>query len=395
MAWVRWGDNSHDHPILMNVSDFEDFDDRLLNEVHGFISRCASASGSHSTDYVIKHGTAVMIAGSSRVNKLVEVAKFAGYMTEIEHQGRKAYKLVDNDHDFLHLRLKAEIDWEAQRKKDNSNPAKIVPVRMRDGDACRWCGCVVNWGTRSGGRNGTYDHLVPGEEATVDTYVVSCGSCNASRGDGSNPGGFRELLPVPDKPYFSPHTIAWIASNKWAREHGYEPPSRPKKVVPPGDLAPHAAESRSTSQNPVTTASSAPAGERPGNQPENAGTPDQNDAPAPRPDTQSENATSNKRTDHQSENATKPGTSSGKGDAARIPRNPVEGQSGEADGPGRVGTGRVGSGRDGSPAVPTSSRYPNSESSPAPRSSRGRRSRRSRKPSHRKPSPPPTSGDHQ
>ena len=39
----------------------------------------------------------------------------------------------------------------------------IVPVRWRDGDACRYCGKVVNWADRKGGKGGTYDHRMPGQ----------------------------------------------------------------------------------------------------------------------------------------------------------------------------------------------------------------------------------------
>lgn len=393
MAWVRWGDNSHDHPIVMGVMDHDLFDDRLLNEVHGFISRCAAQSGSHTTDYVIPRGSAVLMAGASRVDVLVEVAKFAGYLTEIEVKGRRAYKLVDDDPDFLHLRLAAEIEWEKQRKSDNSNPALIIPVRVRDGDACRWCGCVVNWGSRKGGRNGTYDHLVPGEAATIDTYVVSCGSCNAARGDNSTGKWQRPLLPAPSSPYFSKTTVDWIQNNEWARNNGYEPPARSRKVVRPGDPAPYM-QGRSTSLSPATAASSAPAEERPGNQPETAGTPDPSDASAPRTDTKSATATSNTRTDTQSAHAPTPRTTSEKApsaDSGRTQQIPADRQSASSDGPGRDGAGRVGSGRDGSPAL--SDAQP-TNLSPAPRSSRGRRKRRSRKPSHRTPSTQQISGDH-
>ncbi len=394
MSWVRWGDNSHDHPILANVMEHELFDDRLLNEVHGFISRCASSSGSHTTDYLIKHGTAVQIAGPSRVHALVEVAIFAGYMSEVETDGPfRVYKLVDDDPNFLHLRLKAELDFEKQRKADHSNPALIIPVRLRDGDACRWCGRVVNWNDRKSARAGTYDHLVPGEGASIETSVVACKGCNSARGDASN--WTEELRPVPAEPYFSKLTVDWIKTNQWAQKNGYEPPARSRKVVTPGDLAPHASKGHTTSLSPATAASSAPAGERPGNQPENAGMPDLTDAPAPRPDIQSANAPSKPRTGTQSEHASKPDTTSEKPKSDGNQQIPLDGQSSGSVSPGRAGSGRVGPGRVGSPDQPTTPSYPNSELNHAPRSSRGRRKRRSRKPSHRKPSVPPTTGDSQ
>lgn len=362
----------------MNVMEHALFDERLLNEVHGFISRCASSSGSHTTDYVIKHGTAVTIAGASRVDVLVEVAKFAGYMSEIEHAGRRAYKLVDDDPDFLHLRLKAEIDFEKQRKNDNSNTALIIPVRLRDGDACRWCGRVVNWGERGSARAGTYDHLEPGNAATIETYIVACKGCNSARGNGTNSGFNQELRPVPTEPYFSKHTVDWIKNNQWAQKHGYEPPARSRKVVQPGNMAPHTSKAATTSLSPATAASSAPQQESdPAPSRGTAGMPDLSDAPAPRTDTQSANATSKPRTDSQSAHAPTPGTTSENNGSDRNPRNLTERQGAEPVGAGRDGTGRVGSGRVGSPAL---SSYPTSNSSDPPKTSRGRRRRRSRKP---------------
>lgn len=387
MAWVRWGDNSHDHPILMNVMEHALFDDRLLNEVHGFISRCASSSGSHTTDYVITHGTAAHIAGASRVSTLVEVAKFAGYMSEIDVEGRRAYKLIDDDPDFLHLRLKAEIDFEKQRKLDHSNPALIIPVRLRDGDACRWCGRVVNWAERKSARSGTYDHLEPGNAATIETYIVSCKGCNSARGDGTKNGGQQDLRPVPDPPYFSQHTVDWIRTNQWAQKNGYQAPTRSKKVVPPGNMAPHTAEADSTSLSPAPAASSAPTGERTGNQPATAGMPDLSDAPEPRTDTMSVTATSNTRSENHSENAQTPDPSCENTVSDRNPQILTDSQGSGSVWSGRVGSGRVGSGRDGSPA---DSSYPNSQSVDPSKTSRGRRRRRSRK---RSPNPSASLGD--
>ncbi|MFF1946925.1 hypothetical protein ACFVWF_32830 [Rhodococcus qingshengii] len=357
---------------MLSVLEHEECDDRLVNEVHGFISRCSAQSGAHTTDYVVSRGTAVLIAGHSRVDVMIAVAIFAGYMTEIDIDGRTAYKLVDDDPDFLHLRLKAEVDWEKQRKSDNSNPALIVPVRIRDGDACRWCGDVVNWQSRTGGRNGTYDHLEPGQPATIDTYVVACGSCNSSRGDGTKAAGQRQLLPPPSVPYFSQYTSEWIRDNKWAQNNGYEPPAASRKKIRPGTPAPHITAA-TTRQSSATTASTAPAGERPDNQSETAGTPDLTDAPAQRTDTKSANATSNTRTDSQSANAPEPESTSADTAPDRTPQNPIGQKPANSVATGRDGAGRDGSGRVGNQAL---DRHPATQSSSPRKASRGRRRRK-------------------
>ncbi|MBT2273870.1 HNH endonuclease, partial [Rhodococcus qingshengii] len=293
---------------------------------------------------------------------------------QVEVDGAIAYKLIDDDHDFLHLRTKEEIEWEKQQRRDNNNPAITIPVRLRDGDACRWCGKVVDWGTKNGARSGTYDHLIPGRAATVETSVVACRGCNSSRGKAESlEWQDREPLPVPAEPYFSAATIDRLKKNRWAKEHGYEVPARSRKTVSPGNPAPHMA-AESTSQSPAPAASTAPAGERPDNQSATAGTPDLNDAPAQRTDTTSANAPSNTRPDTTSANATKPVSTSGN---ERLARNVQESASTEGMTlvvPGRDGTGLGGSGRVGSGAPLLQN--PPSESPSARNSSRGRRRRK-------------------
>ncbi|WP_230594400.1 HNH endonuclease [Rhodococcoides fascians] len=354
-----------------------------MNEVHGFVSRCAAQSGAHKTDYVISRGTAVLMAGSSRVDKLLEIAVFAGYMTEVMLGDRRSYKLVDTDSEFLHLRLKEEVEFEQQRRKDNSNPALTVPVRLRDGDACRWCGHVVDWGSRKAGRSGTYDHLIPGTAATVETYVVCCRSCNSSRKDGTRPRSAEQLLGIPNPPYFSDHTLDWLEENDWRKKNRIALPARPRKTVKPGDLAPGITPAATVTTEPLAGVSRPDTQSGSGSTPEDTATAAR-PAPAPRTDNQSANAPSQPRSETHSENAPPPVSLPL---PAPTPLQPeirgLSADSAEREGTESVWTGRAGSGRDGpglvgSPAVPPSSReiavVP--DPPPKPPSRRRRRSRR-------------------
>ncbi len=371
MAWVRWGDGSATHPIPLRVLEHEECDDRLLNEVHGFITRCAAQSGAHKTDYVITRGTAVLMAGTSRADFLLAVALFAGYLTEGTVDGAPAYKLVDDDPEFLHLRLKAEIEFEQQRRKDNSTPSLIIPIRLRDGDACRWCGRVVDWGSRTSGRSGTYDHLIPGQAATFETYVVSCQSCNSSRKDGSRPRGVDHLLPAPEEPYYSTKTVEWLDSHDWRKRNGYPLPPKPRKRLKPGDLAPG-----------ITPGADATAGDRPDIQsdPEpslDTATAARPVSPAQRTGFQPANATEQQRSDSLSENAQNQVQPAETVDL-QTPCG-TSADSAEDEGTESASTGRVGSGRDGSGRVSDTSPPPHGDSSAPdqPRRKRGRRRRRS------------------
>ncbi|WP_336791797.1 hypothetical protein [Gordonia malaquae] len=208
----------------MTVLEHPENDERLLNEVFGFFVRCGTQAAAHLTDYVVTLGTATIIGGA-RVTTLLAVCEFTGLMARQELDGATVWKLVDDVPDFLHLRLKRDIDWERQRKADANRPSLVVPVRLRDGDGCRWCGKVVDWNDRRSGRSGTYDHLDPGEPATVDTYVVCCKTCNSSRQEGVMPAGVTGLLDPPDEPIFSTVSIRWLTENRWRADNGFPVPS--------------------------------------------------------------------------------------------------------------------------------------------------------------------------
>lgn len=388
MTWARLGDTSATNPIVLTVLEHEECDERLVNEVHGFALRCATESGSHKTDYVVSRGTAVLMAGPTRVNILLAVAIFAGYMTEIEVDGRPAYKLVDDNHDFLHLRLKEEIEFEQQRRKDNSRPSLVVPVRLRDGDACRWCGRVVDWGSRKAARSGTYDHLIAGEAATIETYVVSCTSCNSSRKDGTRPKGIDKLLDAPEKPYYSVKTIEWLAGNTWRQDNDLPVPTKPRKKLNPGDLAPGITPDATTSLSPAPAASTAPAGDRPDTQPGNdapttldTATAARPVTPAPRTDKPSADAPSMQRPDTPSANAQHHQQPAETPDPQIVRRSSADSADLEDTEPaltGRDGSGRDGSGRVSSPTP----REQTSKSDPPRNSARGRRRRKRRPAPH-------------
>ncbi|WP_141752350.1 hypothetical protein [Rhodococcus erythropolis] len=376
-------DTSANHPKVLSVFEHPEWDDRLVNEVFGFIMRCAAQSGAHLTDYVVSRGTAVLIGGQSRVDFLLRVSMFAKLLTEIDIDERVAYKIVDDDPEFIHLRLREEVEFERQRRNDAANPSLTIPVRLRDGDACRWCGNVVDWNVRKASRSGTYDHLEPGRAATVDTYVVACVGCNSSRKDGSHPREIPDLLGVPAAPYYSVKTINYLESNEWRKRNDLPVPPRPRTKIKPGQPAPGITPAASTRLSPATAASTAPAGTRPDNQSGNAASSTLDTAtaarpvtPAPRTDNSSANAPSNQRSGHHPENAPDQASSAQTANLQEPSRklaDSADDEGTELAGTGRDGSGRDGSGRDGN-RVPYS--YPPSESVPVRNSSRGRRRRK-------------------
>ena len=329
MPWLRTGDTAANHPIVLAPLEHHDVDERLVNEVFGFVSRCALQSTAHLTDYVVNRGTALAIGGFQRADALLQVAIFAGYMTEVQidledGQGtRTAYKIVD-DPEFIHMRTREEIEWERQRKSDNSNPALIIPVRLRDGDACRYCGMVVNFRARRGRLAGTYDHREPGREATVDTYVVACGACNAGRSNDPAADKAYPLLPAPRKPYHSPETVEWIQNNEWAISNGYRAPKPPARTIRPGQ---HSGNGTPGQRAPKSNGTS---GSPTGN-----GTPGQKPTPEATESTNPAHSTP----DPQQSPKRPPGT--------RTQQNSAETAEQQSAVSGNSGTGRDGTGRDG------------------------------------------------
>lgn len=254
MPWLKQGDAAANHPIVLAAVEMEDADDRILNECFGFVGRCATQAAAYEQDYIITVGTARHMAGSlSRYNALIAAAKYCGYITEvqveIDGEQRKAFKLVE-DNDLFHMILKAEREWNNQRKRDTRDAALTSKVRARDGDACRYCGKSVAWGDNKSGRGATYDHTNPGQGGTVDTMVVCCRECNGRRGD--DPDSTWKTLPVPAEPLYGPATVAFIA------KHGT--PIQPSYTRTPTSPAPDNGTS-AMEQHPVEQPATAAPGE--------------------------------------------------------------------------------------------------------------------------------------
>ncbi|MDV2477448.1 hypothetical protein F8M49_22365 [Rhodococcus zopfii] len=377
MPWLRTGDNVATNPRLLRVYDDPDASTSLVIEAFGFLVLCASLAAAHTTDYVVSWGTACLIA-RDEAPRLLDVCVRAGLMEEATVDGERVWKIVD-DPEFLHMRSKEEIEWEHQRKNDNSRPDLIIPVRLRDGDACRYCAKVVKFapGARKGRIVGTYDHRQPGKAATVETMVVACSGCNAGRKNDPLADERYPLLPPPSKPYFSPYTRTWIREHPWARDNGYSITSRRGRTIPPGTVPDDRKTIVEQHQRPATQADTATDATR---QP--AGHREPTRRPGTRPDTATTTATS-----HPVRERDTPQRPAIHADNAHPPHPPTPAPTpvlpDTADpaehlppGSGSAGSGRVGSGRVGMSGNPPPDPNPPSRThslpSPTPRR-RGRR----------------------
>lgn len=205
MAWVKMGDDADMYPRLMEAASHPKADARTVNELFGFVMRCAAYSAAHLTDSIIEMGVVYTYAGGNP--DVLQIALDTGLIEWTDTPKGKKPKLLE-DPDFVHIRSRADVEWSRQRQRDNSDQALRQAVIARDGDQCRWCGVEVYWPGKTSARKGTLDHLKPGEAGTVDTLVVACTRCNSSRAD--DPTGSwdqsHELLPAPELPRYGAFT---------------------------------------------------------------------------------------------------------------------------------------------------------------------------------------------
>ena len=325
-------------------------DPRSLNELFGFVARCAAESSAHRMDYQVLRSQAIQLAGGmSEAPRLIELAEFCGLFqaTEVDHEGMKvtAY-VIHQDLELFHLKLSAEQDWENQRKRDTRDPDQYGPARQRDGDACRYCGKTVSWRDRSSNRAATYDHSVPGQQGNL---VVCCKGCNSKRRN--DPDSVWKLLEEPAKPLYGPETKKILADLGIHVELSYPDPS---VVIPPTvqNGAPSAASGPQSSgqtpavetpqQGPAPAETSAPEAAGPG-APEVAADAQQQ-VEAPTQDDAPSAAAGQQQVERSDDSQASEAAAGLDGEASPKPRSDP---GHEGPGPRFVGTGRDGSGRAG------------------------------------------------
>lgn len=211
MPWTRTGDNAATYPKLMVTAGLRGADERTVNEVAGWLWRCAFQSAAHMTDYAIDMGTAWMLGGA-RTEELIALCTKAGLLSEVRTAGVRSLKLIE-DPEFIHIRLRKEVEWERVQRRDTRDPRLRVPVLLRDGDQCRYCGVVVMWRGQTSNRSGCLDHRVPGEAGTPDTMVVACMRCNSSRNDNPQWDDDNPIQPPPASPLYGRHTAAYLTQH--------------------------------------------------------------------------------------------------------------------------------------------------------------------------------------
>lgn len=212
MSWVRVGDTL---PTAAPVLRLEPGEQRA--RMLGFVIQLAALAAGNKTDAVVTVEMARQVAAPDDHVPWVKECVRVGLLERVPR--RRDRWLLCSDESLIHVRSNAEMEWERRRKRENGDQRVTMPVKRRDGDACRYCGVVVHWrGTRVSRRAGTYDHRDPAQPASADTMVVSCLGCNSQRGGWQGQGLSQAqmddqmpLLPVPSSPFYSEFTATQLS----------------------------------------------------------------------------------------------------------------------------------------------------------------------------------------
>lgn len=86
---------------------------------------------------------------------------------------------------------------ERRRKALFRDPELRQKVRERDADQCRFCGKNVDFFDRKSTGGGTYEHVDPDGENTLNNVVVACRSCSARKNGKPLNQARMTLLPAP------------------------------------------------------------------------------------------------------------------------------------------------------------------------------------------------------
>lgn len=167
MTWLRLDDSFYDHPKI----------DGLTDPAFRLHVAAANYCARHLTDGHITAPAALRLTATSRQRTIDELV--TAHLWDPTPDG---YEI----HDFLRYnptreQVEADRRGNARRQALWRNPGLKDTVRRRDEDRCRYCGHTVRWNDRRGPLGGTYDHVDPHGENTVDNLVVACRGCNSAK----------------------------------------------------------------------------------------------------------------------------------------------------------------------------------------------------------------------
>ncbi|CAB0715982.1 HNH endonuclease [Corynebacterium diphtheriae] len=217
MAWIRVGDTFNQAKEWTRAAELAIMrkDERLVDELKGVALSLYFQSAVSWSDYEISLGAAAIIIRQSRFDRVIADLKTIGVLSDLPPiDGVPRWKLLERK-DFVHIIKEREKLMATKRKRDVNKGSLVVPVLLRDGSTCRYCGIDVNWKDNKNDDGGTFDHRCPEDETTVENFVVCCRGCNQLRGSIPDADMELPLLPAPVDPLYDDDLLKKIS--RWAR----------------------------------------------------------------------------------------------------------------------------------------------------------------------------------
>lgn len=90
-----------------------------------------------------------------------------------------------------------QLRWK-RRKALQRNRLLCEEIVTRDRNRCRYCSVRVDFSNKRGATGGTYDHVDPDGENSLENVVVACRRCNGRKKDRTPEEAGMPLLAVPD-----------------------------------------------------------------------------------------------------------------------------------------------------------------------------------------------------
>lgn len=185
MGWARIDDGLHSHPKAYRVS----------LPALGLWTIALSYAAHYETDGFIEDGWLRSVAArhGSRGRALVHELVDAGFLEPAEG----GFDLHDYlDYNPSREQLGRSRAKELRKKALQRDRHLVAGVRARDADHCRYCDRAVDWKDRRSASAGTYDHVDPRGDNTLENVVVACSACNNAKGSRTPSVANMPLLPA-------------------------------------------------------------------------------------------------------------------------------------------------------------------------------------------------------
>lgn len=212
MTWIRLGDTFNQAPEVLAGLELEraSQDPYFALIIKGAITSLYSWSAQYSTDYKVTRGAMLALFGYSIADEIIDYLTKIGVIVGVQ-DGQ--YVLLERE-DFFHLIKTTDKAKKTKHRADLNRGSLMVPVLLRDGDHCRYCGEQVIWKDTKSERGGTIDHRDGWEaDATPDNVVVACRACNGARKDSPDADKLTPLLDAPERPAYGDYIMDKL--KKW------------------------------------------------------------------------------------------------------------------------------------------------------------------------------------